>query len=170
MKKIFLIISLILFFFSSIPHLVQAKLVPCGCVGYFKKGTEEVCCAEIKTDEQGNVITDEEGKVICKEEGTPCQFCHLFVLFKNIVDFLLFEIVPLLAILMIVIAGAMYILAYLEVVGDPKWISQAKSLIWSVVIGLILIYGAWLIVNLFFQIIGVEQWTGLGTWWEIKCP
>ncbi|PIR71560.1 MAG: hypothetical protein COU43_01940 [Candidatus Nealsonbacteria bacterium CG10_big_fil_rev_8_21_14_0_10_37_25] len=61
-------------------------------------------------------------------------------------------------------------LAHMEVVGSPNWIIQAKSLIWSVVIGLIIIYGAWLIVSLFFQIIGIAEWTDLKTWWQIKCP
>jgi len=110
------------------------------------------------------------GLVPCGGTDCPCQFCDLFVLFKKIVDFLLFTIVPPLAILMLVIAGAMYMLAHMEVVGSPNWIIQAKSLIWSVVIGLIIIYGAWLIVSLFFQIIGIAEWTDLKAWWQIKCP
>jgi hypothetical protein len=155
---ILLFVVLVLFFL--IPYLVQAKLVPCGCVGYNEKGE---CCEEIETTA--------DGKITCKKVGTPCQLCHLFVLFDNIVDFLLLNIVPPLAILMLVIAGTMYMLAYLEVIGDPKWIVQAKSLIHSVLIGLIIIYGAWLLVNFFFQIIGVQKWTGLEKgWWEIKCP
>lgn len=117
------------------------------------------------------------------KERKPCQFCHLFVLFKNIVNFLLIPdkdlnnnvpLVPVIALLMIVIAGAMYILAYVETIGNPEWIKQAKSLLWSVVIGLIIIYGAWVIVNLFFEIIGISEtkdWTDLKTWWKIKgCP
>jgi hypothetical protein len=142
-----------------IPCLVQAGLVPCGCAGYTETGQ---CCASITTT---------DGKIECVGTGEPCQLCHLFVLFDRIVDFLLLNIVPPLAILMLVIAGTMYILAYLEVIGNPNWIVQAKSLIYSVLIGVIIIYGAWLLVNFFLQIIGVETWTGLEKgWWEIKCP
>lgn len=138
-------IFLFLLFFSSIPFYGQAGLVPCG-----------------------NPQDDPSTPGI--DESKPCQFCHFFVLFKNIIDFVLFKIVPPLAILMIVVAGAMYMLAYIEAIGNPNWISQAKSLIWAVVIGLIIIYGAWLLVNLFFQIIGVESWTNLKNWWQINCP
>jgi len=123
------------------------------------------------------LVSQAAGLVPCGDPGEPpCELCHLFVLFKNIVDFLLFKIVPPLAILMLVIAGSMYILAYLEVIGDPKWISQSKSLIWSVVIGLIIIYGAWLIVNLFFQLIGISTEAKNPfrelpqNWWKINCP
>jgi len=151
MKKIFLIIFLILFFFFLIPQSGQAGLVPCG--------TER----DPKTGEITN----------------PCEFCHFFVLFKNIIDFLLMPrpklnqgipLVPLIAILMIVIGGVMFMLAHVEPIGNPAWIPQAQSLMRAVVFGLILIYGAWLIVNLFFQLIGVQQWTGLGNWWQIDCP
>jgi hypothetical protein len=139
-------------------------LVPCGCVGYStEKGKEGKCCAS-------TTITA-DGEIRCEIEGEPCQLCHLFVLFDRIVDFLLFRIVPPLAILMLVIAGTMYILAYLEVIGNPNWIVQAKSLIYSVLIGVIIIYGAWVLVNFFLQIIGVQDWTGLEKgWWKINCP
>lgn len=119
------------------------------------------------------------GLVPCGGQGEPpCQFCHLFVLFKNIVDFLLvpsplnnnIPLVPLIATVMVVIAGVMFMLAHLEAIGKPDWINQAKSLLWAVFWGLIIIYGAWLIVNLFFQIIGVQTWTGLENWWQIDCP
>jgi hypothetical protein len=155
---LFLFFVLVLSFL--IPYLVQAGLVPCGCVGYDEEGN---CC--------GSIRITADGKIECESKGEPCQLCHLFVLFDRIVDFLLLNIVPPLAILMVVIAGTMYILAYLEVIGNPNWIVQAKSLIYSVLIGVIIIYGAWLLVNFFLQIIGVESWTGLEKgWWEIKCP
>lgn len=177
MKKIFLIIFLVLFFFSLTLHSVQAEykgLVPCGCAGYDKEGR---CCAEIAG-------RDAEGKIICKTFGKPCQLCHFFVLFDNIIDFLLFKIVPPLAILMIVIAGVMFIFAYFggpemlpgEAKGGPALLGQAKKLLTSVVIGLIIVYAAWLIVNLFFQIIGISTATDNPfrelpqNWWKINCP
>jgi len=106
--------------------------------------------------------------VPCGGEGQPaCQLCHLFVMFDNIVRFILHDIVPPAAILMIVIAGIMFFF-YAD---DPDSVNKAKSIIKSVVIGLILIYAAWIIINTFFAIIGVEHWTGLKEgWFKINCP
>jgi hypothetical protein len=125
------------------------------------------------------LLSSAAGLVPCGGEGEPaCQFCHLFVLFKNIVDFLLFKIVPPLAVLMLAIGGFMYVFAYFSPAealsggakGGPVLLSQAKKLISSVIFGLLIIFGAWLIVNVFFQMIGVQDWTGLKTWWKIECP
>jgi len=54
--------------------------------------------------------------------------------------------------------------------GNPERLNEAKKLMTVVLIGLVIIYAAWLVVNLFFQVIGVAEWTGLKTWWEIPCP
>jgi len=128
-----------------------------------------------------------EGLVPCGTEGCPCQLCHFFALFKNVVDFLLIKIVPPLAVLMLAIGGFMYVFAYLSPAealpgggkGGPALLSQAKKLIISVIFGLLIIFTAWLLVNLFFQMIGVQKWTRLTDdpatpeiegWWKIDCP
>lgn len=112
------------------------------------------------------------------EVGFPCTFCHLFVMLDGIFDFLLFQLVPVIAVLMLVIGGAMYIFAYFagaEILpegakGGPALLGQAKKLMTSVVIGLIIIYASWLVIDLFFSAIGVAEWTGLsGGWFSIKC-
>ena len=115
------------------------------------------------------------GLVPCGGKDCPCTLCDFFVMFKNIVDFVMFRIVPLVAVLMILIGGFMYIIAYggpTEILeggkkGGTQLLSQAKSLFKSVVIGLFIVFGAWLIVNLFFQVIGVEKWTNLREGWQI---
>jgi hypothetical protein len=99
-------------------------------------------------------------------ECCPCTFCHIFVLLDRIVDFLLLKIVPPLAVLMIVIAGVMFIVAYFGgteiltggVKGGPALFSQAKKLMSAVITGLIIIYGAWLIVNTVLLFLGVNDW------------
>lgn len=112
------------------------------------------------------------------EVGFPCTFCHLFVMLDGIFDFLLFQLVPVIAVLMLVIGGAMYIFAYFagaEILpegakGGPALLGQSKKLMTSVVIGLIIIYAGWLVIDLFFSAIGVAEWTGLsGGWFSIKC-
>jgi len=144
-KKIFLIIFLTLLFFPLLGWALDYPLVPCG-------QTED------DLDSPYN-------------ETDPCTLCYLFVLFKNIIDFLLFTIVPPLAILMIAIAGAMFLFA----AGNPSTLNQAKSILTSTGIALIIIYGAWLLLGLIFSIIGVASWTGLAGgwrqgWFEFPCP
>jgi hypothetical protein len=141
----FLLIGLLLPLVSAATH--EDRLVPCG-----------------------PGVTDATGKTI------HCTFCHFFVLFKNIIDFLLVHIVPILAVLMLVIGGFMYVFAYFGTIpgggnGNPALVSRARSLFFYTILGLIIIYASWLIVNLFFQVIGVADWTGLREgWWKINCP
>lgn len=97
----------------------------------------------------------------------PCQFCHLFVMLAGIVGFLLTRLIPLLAVAMLIMAGVMYYLA----LGDPGKVKKANSLFKGVLLGLFLIYGAWLIIGALFSIIGVAEWTGLQAgWYQIDCP
>lgn len=114
------------------------------------------------------------GLVPCGEKGNPCQLCHIFVMFDNIIDFLLvpcqfnhyIPIVFTIALIMIVVGGLMYFFSG----ASPAMLETAKKILTSVVLGLLIIYSAWLIVNLFFSLIGVQEWTGLKEWWKINCP
>ncbi len=143
MKKVFLIFFLGLLFLSFVPGLAQA-----------------------------NVRTDcpAEGLVPCGTENCPCALCDFFVMFDRIIKFLLFKIVPPLAIFMVAIGGFMLIFSYAGGAG-PDMLGKAKKLFSAVAIGLLIIYSAWLIVNIFFMFIGVADWTGLREgWWQINCP
>lgn len=119
-----------------------------------------------------------------EDESEPCTLCHFFLMIKKIIDFLLLYIVPPIAILMIAIGGFMYIVAYMSSPetlaggqkGGPALLSQAKRLFSAVVVGLIIIYGAFLIIGTFFQFIGLADWTEniYQNWWregffEIRC-
>src|SRR4030042_5841100 len=105
MKKIFLIV----FFVSLLIPLISLAgsyetddgefcydgLVPCGKAVYM--GAE---------DTSGNCI----GEMIC----VHCQFCHLFVMLRAIIYFVLFQLVPPIIVLMLVISGIMFMLASLN--------------------------------------------------------
>jgi len=108
------------------------------------------------------------GIVPCGGEGEPaCQLCHIFVMFDSIIKFVLFKLVPPLAVFMIVIGGIMFIFA----AGSPGTLEKAKKVLTATVIGLVIIFGAWIIINTFFMIIGVSDWTGLKEgWFQIPCP
>jgi len=143
-KPLFALLVLFLLLFTvQFAYAAQSQgvgLVPCG---YDLDGDGKY---ETGPLEQG--VDDER----CK----PCDF---FSLIKRILDFVLFAIVPAIAVLMVVIAGSYY---FLFSQGNPANIQHGKDILTSVVFGLIIVYASWLVVNLFFVAIGVQQWTGLG--------
>ena len=97
----------------------------------------------------------------------PCQLCHLFVMVKDITDFVLVYIIFPIASLLLITAGAMFFI-YAE---NPQNVEKAKTWMTSVIIGLTIIFASWIIINSFFLLIGVAGWTGLeGGWFEINCP
>ncbi|UZE93336.1 MAG: pilin [Candidatus Nealsonbacteria bacterium] len=116
--------------------------------------------------------------VPCGRPGKPaCSLCHIFELLNNILKFFLTCLVPIVAGLILVIGGMMFMFAYFsepemlagEKKGGPVLLSQAKKTITAVVIGVVIIFSSWVFLNAFLGAIGIAKWTGLGTWWEIKC-
>jgi len=108
-----------------------------------------------------------EGPLVpCGFGGDQCHFCHIFVLIDNIINFILTCLTPIAAGFMIIIGGIYLLIAG----GSPELFDKAKKVLTGAVIGLVVIFVAWVFLNTFFDYIGVAEWTGLGTWWEIKCP
>jgi type IV secretory pathway VirB2 component (pilin) len=105
--------------------------------------------------------------VPCGNDAThPCQFCDLFVVFNNLIKFLLFCLVPPFAVAGIVVAGVYLIFSG----GNPTMINQGRDVIKAVIIGLLIVFCAWLLINLFFSFIGVASWTNLQEgWFKINC-
>lgn len=156
MKKqliIFIIVLLIsCIFISDVAH--AQGIVPCG------RKTNV-----INHDKDGNVIDG-------PDETKKCTLCHFFILIDNIVDFLIFNITPPLFLLMMIIGGGMFILAS----GNPATITRAKKIVSTTLIGVAIIYGAYTIVGLFLQSIGLSEWTTkvYSRWWtdglfEVSC-
>lgn len=107
-------------------------LIPCGrCVGL----------------EPG--LGGKEDSICQQKWGTkyphdvPCTICHVFILGQNILNELIFKIVPLVGALIAVWAGFRMILER----GNPTEWNKAKQMLWYVFLGVLIIYGAWIIVN-----------------------
>ncbi|MDP4007422.1 MAG: hypothetical protein Q8P55_02410 [bacterium] len=106
-----------------------------------------------------------QGLVPCGEEGNPCQLCDLFGLINNILNWVLFIFVPIVAPIFIVIGGLYMLVAR----DNPGTLTTGKNVLTAAVIGLIIIYTAWVLLNTVLTSLGVASWTGLGTWWQIEC-
>ncbi len=114
-------------------------------------------------------ITQAEGLVPCGGERQPeCTICYFFVLFNNIIKFVMFKLVPPIAALMLVVGGIMFFFAG----ASPGMLNRAKSIIISVAIGLGIIFGAWVIVNTVLvqsEIVDPGKGKALLEWWKITC-
>jgi len=77
----------------------------------------------------GFVFAEEnKGLVPCGNPGQKlCTICDFFVLASNIINFILFTIVPPLAILLLSVGGFMYMIAYMAPGQGPGLITRAKS-------------------------------------------
>jgi len=98
----------------------------------------------------------------------PCQLCHLFVMGRAIIDFFLLTIIPPLAILMIAWGGMQILLAG----GNPSTYKKGIDIIKWVVVGLVVIYGAWILVNTFMGFINLadnDLGRGIRNWSQINC-
>ncbi|MFC1629949.1 hypothetical protein ACFL06_00235 [Patescibacteria group bacterium] len=138
-------------------------LVPCGGTLYLGVDPVDGKCQDTGT----NVITD--------ITQTRCKLCHFIVMADGIIDYILLVLVPITAVLMLVVGGIMFFFAG----GNPQVLEQSKAIITSVVKGLVIIFVAWIIINTFFSIIGVAEWTGFVDdpstaqregWFSINCP
>lgn len=104
--------------------------------------------------------------VPCGYEGNPCTFCDFFVLINNIIQFIMFRLVPITAVAMLVLGGVLFFFAG----ASTKLLIQAKGIITSVIIGLVIIFLAWVIVNTVLSRIGIIESSSLLQWYQIGCP
>jgi hypothetical protein len=95
-------------------------------------------------------------------EREPCQFEHIFILLKNILDLLLWRIGLIILVLLAIATGVIYYFS----MGAPTTMAQVKSILKSAGIGYTIIFLAWIILNLILAILGYQ--TGIfGRWWQI---
>ncbi|MEK9153204.1 MAG: hypothetical protein AAB723_01225 [Patescibacteria group bacterium] len=123
------------------PKVCYEGMVPCG------KNVR------VETFTPPSTVTWNPTNKAC-EGGRPaiinCQLCHFFVMIDGLMDFLLVDIVPYITIAMLVIGGVMF---YFR--GFKQGLQKsAIDLFKSVVIGLFLIYGAYMLVGIFLMVIG----------------
>ncbi len=113
----------------------------------------------------GVAYAAEEGFVHCGGPGEdPCTACDLLSLISNIANFVASKFAPIVGALLFVYGGIMMIVS----VGDPGKFAKAKGIFWNTIIGLAIIYGAWLITNSLMQTLaGGSNFSD--KWYEIEC-
>ncbi|MFH1392732.1 MAG: pilin [bacterium] len=93
------------------------------------------------------------GLVPCGGEGEKvCELADLFILIKNIMNWLMLY-GGIFATLVIAGGGIMMLISR----GNPGQITKAKMWITYAVIGLLLIFTAWLIINTIMTVLGYQE-------------
>ena len=91
------------------------------------------------------------GLVKCGNEGQPaCTFSDFIAMIDGVVQFVMTSIVPPIAVVTIVIAA----INLMTSSGDPGKLEQAKKTIIWIILGLVVIYGAWALVKGFIIALG----------------
>lgn len=146
-------------------------IVPCG-----KSVTVDT---DNKLENDPKVYWDKDNKVCAgtKEGETKkivnCQLCHFFVIIDSIMDFIMVDIVPPLTVAVLVIGGALFYFSG----AKPELRNKSVTLFKNVLIGLVLIYGAYMIVGIFLMILGAAEMNPLKSIFDsskgifsITCP
>lgn len=107
-----------------------------------------------------------EGLVPCGTTDCPCEFCDFFVMLNRIVKFVMFALVPAVAVLMLIVGGIMFFFGG----AKPDTLIRAKGIITSVIIGLVIIFCAWVVVNTVLNMSGLIESENLLKWYDINCP
>jgi len=83
-------------------------------------------------------------------ESNPCKLSDLGTLAVNVFNFIVFQVAVPLAALVIVVGGI-----FLLVSGsNPGLADKGKKMLWGAVIGLVLIFSSWIIINTLLNALG----------------
>jgi len=96
------------------------------------------------------------------DERESCQIKHLFILLRNVLDFLFWKVATVLLALILLATGALFYVS----MGDSAVIFKVKSFMKSAVIGYLVIFFAWFFINLLLALLGYK-FQIFGNWWEL---
>ena len=107
-----------------------------------------------------------EGEIVpCGGDKGMCNFCHIFELANNIIVYVMTCLTPIISGVMLILGGFYFMIAGV----DPGKMEQGKKITTAAIIGLVVIFISWILLNTFLSSMEIAEWTGLGTWWEFKC-
>ena len=81
-----------------------------------------------------------------------------FRLVAAIINFIIFCLVPPIAVLMLIIGGLVFLFAG----GNPQTASLGKTILITTIIGLAIVYGSWIIIDTIIKALGYT-----GTWSQL---
>jgi hypothetical protein len=104
---------------------------------------------------QSPVTYDNSGKVTA---GCPCELGHLFLMIDRIYNFFVWTLTFPIAAFMIILSGVLILLSG----ANPRLYEVGKKMLIYTLVGILLIFGSWLIIDILFKIIGYQlQWNSI---------
>jgi hypothetical protein len=97
--------------------------------------------------------------------GPACNFCHIFELTSNILNFILTCAAPIVASLMIIMGGFCLLVSG----SNTELLAKGKTIATAAIVGLLIIFIAYMSLNTLLASMGVAEWTGLQGGFEIEC-
>jgi len=97
-------------------------------------------------------------------DSDPCTLCHFIILASEIINFLM-GLVAVVALLALIIGGLLYV----KTAGDAGLITMAKQNINKIFSGFVIIFIAWLIVNVIMVLFGFTDPLGDASWQVFSC-
>lgn len=86
-------------------------------------------------------------------DGANCTLEDVFLLVNNIITFAITRLFFPIFIVAILYVGYTYLTAS----GDPKKVASVKKMAWHILLGILLVLGAWLIVKTTLDVIGAKD-------------
>ncbi len=96
------------------------------------------------------------------DESEPCGIQHIFLLLKNLLDFILWKVSLLVLLILAVITGATSYFSF----GGPNALKRIKTVFKSFFVGFLILMFAWFGVNLVLNLLEFQTQL-FGKWWEI---
>src|SRR3989344_738841 len=111
-------------------------------------------------------FAQDSGLVICGVgDAKPCTICDIWALADKVINFLLFTLATPILIVVLIAGGFIYLTSG----GNPKKTETAKGLITSAIVGIIIAFAAWLVVDTILKTLVKGDFTI--AWQEIEeCP
>ena len=108
-----------------------------------------------------------EGPIVpCGATGQPsCNFCHLFEIASNILNLILTCAAPIIASLMLIVGGIFFLVSG----SSAELFTKGRTIVTATVVGLLIIFIAYMAINTLLASMGVAEWTGLQGGFEIEC-
>ncbi|MFA5355213.1 MAG: pilin [Candidatus Paceibacterota bacterium] len=97
------------------------------------------------------------------DERDACQFKHIFLLIRNIIDFILWQFAPLMLGILVLGTGLMFFFSIRF--QEPLFLAKMKAVWRSAGIGYGILFLSWTILNLFLMLIGFDIGV-FGEWWK----
>lgn len=141
-----------------------------GGTGTCSDSTKPQCCKSSGKDTSASVGG---GLVPCGNSGSPCTLCHLFLLVKNIFDWI-FRVMVYIGFAVLVAMGILYIVS----VGNTQLIGMAKKGIWASLTGFAVVLLGWVAINVVLMVLAdgtLASGTATfsiktnGSWFEFNC-